>query len=83
MLRVDLVLRVINGVLVAVIVHSILICIPNSLHISHRENGSFEVLSLHVHEVQDGPDVTTRKSETAETGFRQGARRPSGSRCLW
>ena len=44
MLRVDLVLRVVNGVLVAVIVHSI--CISNSLRISHRENGSFEMLSL-------------------------------------
>ena len=43
LLRVDLVFRVVNGVLVAVIVHSI--CIPNFLHISHRENGSFEVLS--------------------------------------
>ena len=28
-----------------VIVNSI--CIPNSFHMSHRENGSFEVLSLH------------------------------------
>ena len=43
-LRVDLVLRVVNGVLVAVIVHSF--CIPNSCIISHRENGNFEVLSL-------------------------------------
>ena len=44
-LRVDIVLRVVNGVLVPVIVHSI--CIPKFLQISHREHGSFEVLSLH------------------------------------
>ena len=39
--RVDLVLRVVNGVLVAVIVHSI------CMHISHRDNACFEVLPLH------------------------------------
>ena len=44
-LRVDLVLRVVNGVLV--LVKRPLDLYPKFLHISHRENGSFEVLSLH------------------------------------
>ena len=48
MLRVDLVLRVVKGVLVAVIVHSF--CIPDSLQISHSENGSLEVLSSHLND---------------------------------
>ena len=43
-LRVDLVLRVVNGVLVAVIVHSI--CIPNSCIFDIAKTG-LEVLSLH------------------------------------
>ena len=44
------VLRVVNGVLVAVIVHSI--GIPN-----HRENGSVDVLSLHT------PSVTVDRRQ--------------------
>ena len=43
-LRVDLVLRVVNGVLVAVIVHSI--CIPNSCIFHIAKTGLLEVLSL-------------------------------------
>ena len=34
-----------------VVVHSI--CIPKFLHISHRENGSFEVLSLQKEQATD------------------------------
>ena len=45
-LRVDLVLRVVNGVLVAMIVHPI--CIPNSCIFHIAKTGLFEVLSLHV-----------------------------------
>ena len=53
-LRVDLVLRVVNGVLVAVIVHSI--CIPNSCIFHIAKTGLFEVLSLHL------PSVTVDRS---------------------
>ena len=42
--RVDLVLRVVNGVLVAVIVHSF--CIPNSCIFHIAKTGLLEVLSL-------------------------------------
>ena len=45
MLHVDFVLRVVNGVLVAVIVHSF--CIPNSCIFHISKTGHFEVLSLH------------------------------------
>ena len=51
-----LVLRVVNEILVAVIVYSFL-TYPKFLHISHRENGSFEVLSLHT------PSVTVDRRQ--------------------
>ena len=46
-LRVDLVLRVVNGVRRC---DRPLNLYPKFLHISHRENGTFEVLSLHLHD---------------------------------
>ena len=54
-LRVDIVLRVVNGVLVAVIVHSI--CIPNSCIFHISKTGLFEVLSLHT------PSVTVDRRQ--------------------
>ena len=54
-LRVDLVLRVVNGVLVAVIVQSIFI--PNSCIFHIAKTGLFEVLSLHL------PSVTVDRHQ--------------------